>query len=53
MTRTHRLAHRIIWPGLAAVVSIALVAALVLRPPPETPAPPLETPVAAPQGGPR
>lgn len=35
MTRTHRMAHRLVWPVLALVVGILFVAALVMRPPPE------------------
>lgn len=35
MKRAHRLAHRRIWPALAAAVGLALVLALVLRPAPQ------------------
>jgi hypothetical protein len=35
MRRSHRTAHRLIWPLLAVAVSFGLVMALVLRPPPE------------------
>jgi hypothetical protein len=38
MTRTHRAVHRVIWPVIAVTVGVAFVMALVLRPPPETPA---------------
>lgn len=39
MTRTHRAVHRFIWPVIAVTVGIAFLMALVLRPPPEAPAP--------------
>ena len=38
MTRSHRLAHRLIWPALAIVLALGLTMALVLRPPPDPPA---------------
>jgi hypothetical protein len=38
MTRSHRFAHRLIWPVLAVVVVLGLTMALVLRPPPDPPA---------------
>ena len=38
MTRTHRSAHRLIWPALAFLVSIGVTMALAMRPPPEAPA---------------
>jgi hypothetical protein len=38
MTRSHRLAHRLIWPVLAVVVALGTVMALALRPPPDPPA---------------
>ncbi len=38
MTRSHRLAHRLIWPLLAIVVVLGLSMALTLRPPPDPPA---------------
>jgi hypothetical protein len=40
MTRSHRLAHRLIWPTLAVTVALLFTAALLLRPPPRQPAPP-------------
>ena len=39
MTRSHRFAHRLIWPVLAIVVVLGLAMALTLRPPPDPPAP--------------
>jgi hypothetical protein len=38
MTRSHRLAHRLIWPVLAVLVVLGLSMALALRPPPDPPA---------------
>jgi hypothetical protein len=38
MTRSHRFAHRLIWPVLAVVVVLGLTMALALRPPPDPPA---------------
>ncbi len=38
MRRTHRAAHRMLWPALALLVGMALALALVMRAPP--PAPP-------------
>jgi hypothetical protein len=38
MTRSHRFAHRLIWPVLALIVVVGLSAAIVLRPPPDPPA---------------
>jgi hypothetical protein len=38
MTRTHRRIHRVLWPVMALVVALGFTMALVLRPPPETPA---------------
>ena len=38
MTRSHRLAHRLIWPVLAIAVVLGLTMALTLRPPPDPPA---------------
>jgi hypothetical protein len=38
MTRSHRLAHRLIWPVLAIAVALGLTMALTLRPPPDPPA---------------
>jgi hypothetical protein len=37
MTRSHRLAHRLIWPVLAVAVALGFGLALALRPPPEIP----------------
>jgi hypothetical protein len=37
MTRSHRFAHRLIWPALAIVVALGFTMALALRPPPEPP----------------
>jgi hypothetical protein len=42
MTRSHRLAHRLIWPILAIAVVLGVTMALVLRSPPE-PLPSMET----------
>ena len=39
MTRSHRFAHRLIWPVLAIVVVLGLAMALTLRPLPDPPAP--------------
>jgi hypothetical protein len=38
MTRGHRTVHRMLWPALALIVAFGFTMALVLRPPPETPA---------------
>jgi hypothetical protein len=38
MTRGHRAFHRMLWPALALIVAFGFTMALVLRPPPETPA---------------
>jgi len=38
MRRTHRAAHRMLWPALALLVGVALALSLVMRAPP--PAPP-------------
>jgi hypothetical protein len=38
MTRSHRFAHRLIWPALAVAVVLGLTMALALRPPPDPPA---------------
>jgi hypothetical protein len=38
MTRSHRLAHHLIWPVLAIMVALGLTMALTLRPPPDPPA---------------
>lgn len=45
MTRTHRQAHRLLWPALAVLLMTGLAMALALRPPPELPA------AAAPEKG--
>ena len=37
MTRSHRLAHRLIWPALALLVALGFTLALTLRPPPDPP----------------
>ena len=37
MTRSHRLAHRLIWPALAVLVALGFTLALVKRPPPDPP----------------
>jgi hypothetical protein len=37
MTRSHRMAHRLIWPLLALLVGLGFAMALVLRPPPDAP----------------
>lgn len=42
MTRSHRAAHRLLWPVLAVAVVLLFASALVLRPPPETPPPAVE-----------
>jgi hypothetical protein len=39
MRRTHRSAHRALWPVLAVAVALGLAMALVLRPPPQPDAP--------------
>src|SRR4029078_1571820 len=38
MTRSHRFAHRLIWPALAVAIAVGLTMALTLRPPPDPPA---------------
>jgi hypothetical protein len=38
MTRSHRFAHRLIWPALAVAVVLGLTMALALRPLPDPPA---------------
>ena len=38
MTRGHRAFHRMLWPALALIVAFGFTMALVLRPPPDTPA---------------
>ena len=40
MRRTHRTAHRMLWPALAVLVGIALAMSLAMRAPPPAPAPP-------------
>jgi len=37
MTRSHRLAHRLIWPVLAVAIGLGVVMALALRPLPDPP----------------
>jgi len=37
MTRSHRIAHRALWPVLAVLVGLGFAMALHLRPPPDTP----------------
>ncbi len=37
MTRSHRFAHRLIWPALALLVALGFTLALTLRPPPDPP----------------
>lgn len=39
MRRTHRIAHRFLWPTIAAAVLFGLLMALHLRPPPPPPPP--------------
>jgi hypothetical protein len=39
MRRSHRLAHRTLWPVLALAVALGLAMALMLRPPPSADAP--------------
>jgi hypothetical protein len=38
MRRAHRSFHRVLWPVLALAVALGFGMALVLRPPPDTPA---------------
>jgi nitrate reductase NapE component len=38
MRRAHRSFHRVLWPVLALAVALGFIMALVLRPPPGTPA---------------
>jgi len=40
MRRSHRSAHRALWPVLALAVALGFTMALWLRPPPDPPAPP-------------
>jgi hypothetical protein len=35
MRRSHRAVHRIVWPVIGTLLLIGLVAALLVRPPPE------------------
>ena len=35
MRRAHRTVHRTVWPLLAVIVLIGLIAALLMRPPPQ------------------
>lgn len=37
MTRSHRFAHRLIWPVLAVAVALGFGLALTWRPPPDPP----------------
>jgi hypothetical protein len=39
MRRSHRSAHRALWPVLAVAMALGLAAALALRPPPDAGAP--------------
>jgi len=39
MRRSHRSAHRALWPVLAVAMTLGLAAALALRPPPDAGAP--------------
>jgi hypothetical protein len=41
MTRGHRIVHRMLWPALAVIIALGVAMALVWRPPPEQPEPPL------------
>jgi hypothetical protein len=41
MRRSHRSAHRALWPVLALAVALGFTMALWLRPPPDPPAPPV------------
>jgi hypothetical protein len=41
MRRTHRAAHRMLWPVLALLVGVALALALVMRAPPPAPSAPV------------
>jgi hypothetical protein len=43
MTRGHRSIHRMLWPALAVIVALGFSMALMLRPPPEQPAPPAQS----------
>jgi len=47
MTRSHRAAHRLLWPILAVLVGLGFALALTLRPPPEGEAPATAAPQAA------
>lgn len=40
MTRSHRSAHRLVWPALAIVLALGFTMALALRAPPDPPSPP-------------
>jgi hypothetical protein len=42
MRRSHRSAHRALWPVLALLVALGFAMALVLRPPPDAAAPAAE-----------
>jgi hypothetical protein len=35
MRRTHRTVHRIVWPVIGTLLLFGVVAALIVRPPPE------------------
>ena len=39
MRRTHRTAHRMLWPALAVLVGIAFAMSLAMRAPPPPPPP--------------
>mgnify|MGYP001446467470 CR=1 FL=1 len=39
MRRTHRTAHRMLWPALAVLVGLALATSLLMRAPPPAPPP--------------
>lgn len=40
MRRSHRTAHRLLWPLLALLLGAGLTMALLLRAPPPSPSPP-------------
>src|SRR5262245_29525396 len=42
MTRSHRIAHRLIWLALGLLVALGFTLALTLRPPPDPPPPAVE-----------
>jgi hypothetical protein len=42
MRRSHRSAHRALWPVLALLVALGFAMALALRPPPDAAAPAAE-----------